>query len=164
MKIIRKKICLLGGFAVGKTSLVRRFVENRFDDSYLSTVGVKVSRKPVITKTAEVAMMLWDISGRPDFEHLRPRYLKGAAGALLVCDLTRPETVDILPAELDALSTHSRGCRTLIVANKSDLRPSPPDALVSLAARLQTELVLTSALTGHGVEEAFNLLAAELLQ
>ena len=96
MKAISKKVCLLGDFAVGKTSLVRRFVLNIFEDRYLSTIGVKVSRKTVVTPgpgdLIELTLMLWDLAGSEEFDQVRASYLRGASGAVLVCDLTRPET------------------------------------------------------------------------
>ncbi|RLC60203.1 MAG: GTP-binding protein, partial [Chloroflexota bacterium] len=94
---IAKKVCLLGDLAVGKTSLVSRFVYNLFDDKYVSTIGVKVSRKTVIIPRAgdivELTMMLWNLAGNEEFDRVRASYLRGAAGAVLVCDLTRPETL-----------------------------------------------------------------------
>ena len=97
-----KKVCLLGEFAVGKTSLVRRFVQNFFDDRYISTVGVKVSRKtmsfPRAGEVVELTMMIWDLAGSEEFDRVRASYLRGTAGALLVCDLTRPETLHGLRA------------------------------------------------------------------
>src|SRR5262249_40683115 len=93
-----KKICLLGEFAVGKTSLVRRFVYNLFDDRYISTIGVRVSRKtvavPVETQVAELTMMVWDLAGSEEFNRVSMSYLRGAAGAVLVYDLTRAHTFD----------------------------------------------------------------------
>lgn len=101
MPALSKKVCLLGDFAVGKTSLVRRFVHDYFDDQYLSTIGVKVSRKTINIaqgeQIVELTMMLWDLAGSEEFTHLRASYLRGAAGVLLVGDLTRPLTFDTLP-------------------------------------------------------------------
>lgn len=104
MNAVSKKVCLLGDFGVGKTSLVRRFVHGLFDDRYLSTVGVKVSRKmvmvPQLADLVEMTMMLWDLAGSEEFDHMRASYLRGAVGAILVCDVARPATVDNLGAYL----------------------------------------------------------------
>ena len=93
MKQYSKKICLLGDFSVGKTSLVRRFVHNRFDDQYISTIGVKVSRKTVVLPVAddlvELTLMVWDLAGSQGTTPIAASYLRGAVGAVLVCDLTR---------------------------------------------------------------------------
>lgn len=94
MKVVQRKVCLLGDFAVGKTSLVRRFVDNRFDDKYLSSIGVKVSRKTLNRSDHTLNLLIWDLVGGNEFSRREIGYLVGAAGALLVCDLTRLETVD----------------------------------------------------------------------
>ena len=100
MVTLSKKVCLLGDFAVGKTSLVRRFVYDLFDDKYVSTIGVKVSRKTVILTRdddiVDLTMMLWDLAGGEEFAHMRASYLRGAAGALMVYDVSRPETLSSL--------------------------------------------------------------------
>ncbi len=89
MVSLSAKICLLGDYAVGKTSLVRRFVYNMFEDKYLSTIGVKVSRKVVAVPrgddVVELVLMLWDLAGSEEFDSVRASYLRGAAGALVVC-------------------------------------------------------------------------------
>jgi GTPase SAR1 family protein len=109
---ISKKVCLLGDFAVGKTSLVRWFVYNRFEEKYLSTIGVHVSRKslsvPHASGVVDLAILLWGIAGNNGFEKVRASYIRGSAGALLVCDLTRPETLDSLLAYVDLVRSISR--------------------------------------------------------
>ena len=89
MSAVQKKVCLLGDFAVGKTSLIRRYVEDRFDDKYLSTIGVKISRKIVQRPDYALTLLIWDLAGGDDINQLSRRYLLGAVGAILVCDLTR---------------------------------------------------------------------------
>ncbi len=93
MNEIQKKVCLLGDFAVGKTSLVRRFVEGRFDDKYLSTIGVKISRKTLARPYGALHLIVWDLAGGEEFG-AESSYLRGAAGALIVGDLTRRETLE----------------------------------------------------------------------
>ena len=92
-----RKVCLLGAAGVGKTSLVRRYVEGIFSDAYLSTIGVKIDRRAVTLGVDTVNLMVWDIEGETDHRSLRMRYLRGAAGYLLVADGTRPETLDAIP-------------------------------------------------------------------
>ncbi|MEO0836337.1 MAG: ADP-ribosylation factor-like protein, partial [Cyanobacteria bacterium J06642_3] len=93
MSTISKKICLLGDFNVGKTSLVRRFVEDTFSDRYLTTVGVKISRKSMTVSTEQdihqVNLLVWDLEGNTKFKSITPSYLKGASGSIIVADLTR---------------------------------------------------------------------------
>ena len=87
--MIQKKICLLGGTAVGKTSLVARYVRNLFSDKYLSSIGVKVDKKVLTVDGADVSLVLWDIHGDDQFETIRTAYLRGTSGYLLVADGTR---------------------------------------------------------------------------
>src|SRR3984885_13254997 len=101
--MIQKKVCMLGGFGVGKTSLVRRYVQTIFSDTYLTTIGVKIEKKTVNVGSASVALILWDIAGEDEVKTIRTSYLRGAAGYFLVVDVTRGETLEI------AKSIQSRG-------------------------------------------------------
>lgn len=164
--MMRKKICMLGASAVGKTSLVKRFVEGIFSERYLTSVGVKIDRKTVRVGTVSVDLLLWDLNGEDRFQSVSMRYLRGAAGYLLVVDGTRKETLG------RALLLHQRAQATLgsvpcvVVLNKVDLAPTwevqdtDPD-LLAVGARTVTK---TSAKTGTGVEEAFLHLATALVQ
>ena len=170
MKTISKKVCLLGDFAVGKTSLVRRFVYNLFSDRYVSTIGVKVSRKTVaIPRTddvVELAIMLWDLAGSEEFNVVRASYLRGAAGAVLVCDLTRPETLDNLHTYADDLLNAGPDVRLILAANKNDLADEQqitPAQIEAVAARLSAPCYLTSAKTGDEVETLFHHLGRLLV-
>lgn len=167
---ISKKVCLLGDFAVGKTSLVRRFVYDMFDDKYLSTLGVKVSRKVVNLEiggdSIEMTMMLWDLNGSMGFDRVRDSYLRGAAGAVLVCDLTRPETLSSLRPYAEHLFAISPGARLVMAANKNDLtelRELAPEQVQAAAADLDAPYYLTSAKTGERVNEMFSILGRLLL-
>ena len=80
--MIRKKICMIGAFAVGKTSLVRRFVQSIFDEKYLTTVGVKIDKKVVEVDGRQIMLMLWDLEGQDVYHSVRTSYLRGAAGYL----------------------------------------------------------------------------------
>src|ERR1700741_4519841 len=91
----QKKICMLGGFSVGKTSLVKRFVESVFSESYLTTVGVKIDKRTVESAGRLVNLILWDLAGEDDISSLRMGYLRGAAGYVLVADGTRPSTLQV---------------------------------------------------------------------
>ena len=165
-----KKICLLGDFAVGKTSLVRKFVYDIFDDKYISTIGVKVSRKTVAVITdggvAELTMMLWDLAGSEDFNDIRASYLRGSAGAILVCDLTRPETLANLRAYVRDLRGQIADPKLVLAANKVDLQDElriSEAEIVAVAEELGTSLIFTSAKTGQGVEEIFRTLGSMLI-
>lgn len=167
---ISKKVCLLGDFAVGKTSLVRRFVYDIFDDNYISTIGVKVSRKlvevPHGDEVVEMTMMLWDMAGSEDFNWVRTSYLRDAAGAILVCDLTRPATLINLETYVKDLRDINADVRLILAANKHDLtdqRKVTTEEIESVAGSFDAPCFLTSAKTGEEVEALFQHLSRLLL-
>jgi len=170
VRTVSKKVCLLGDFAVGKTSLVRRFVYDLFDEKYISTIGVKVSRKTVAVPTedgavVELTMMIWDLAGSEDFSQMRGSYMRGSSGAILVCDLTRPESLNSLTGYLEDLRKINPDVMVIVVANKCD---SPEqrlqlDQVVQVGAALGAECFVTSARTGANVEEMFRHLGRMLV-
>lgn len=165
MSAIQKKVCLLGDFAVGKTSLIRRYVEGRFEDKYLSTIGVKISRKVVQRPDHDLNLLIWDLAGGDDIDQLSRRYLLGAVGALLVCDLTRPETLGIIEKYARIMREVNRDSALVLACNKVDLeaeRAIDDEALAAAADAMDLSWLLTSAKSGQGVEEAFEILAAGL--
>lgn len=162
MKIVQKKVCLLGDFAVGKTSLVRRFVESRFDDKYLSTIGVKVSRKTLERETSKLNLLIWDLVGGNEFSRAETGYLQGTAGALIVCDLTRADTLQALRRYTNQVRAIYPEVALVFLGNKVDLtkeRAIDDEMLTAVSAELNAPLHLTSAKTGENVEAAFAHLA-----
>ncbi len=164
--MIQKKVCMLGTFSVGKTSLVRRFVESIYSDKYHTTVGVKIDKKVVQLDDSEIMLILWDIEGTESEHELRSSYLRGASGYLLVADGTRQDTL------YKALALQTRVEETvgavpfLLLMNKADLSND-----WSISEREATalrdkgwEVVQTSAKTGLGVEDSFHSLAKKLLE
>ena len=162
--MLQKKICLLGAFGVGKTSLVRRFVDTIFSDAYLTTVGVKFDKKVVSVGTEPLALILWDIAGEDEMSAVRLSYLRGAAGYLLVVDGTRGETLETA-ASIKSRVDAEVGCIPfLALLNKADLEQDwnlPPERIETLEAAGWT-FRRTSAKTGDGVEASFEDLAALL--
>lgn len=166
MTTIQKKICLLGDFSVGKTSLVRRFVEGRFEDKYLGTIGVKISRRSLTRTYGTLNLLVWDLAGSNGFDTaMEMAYLRGASGALIVCDLTRSGTL----AALERYATIMRGINPvaalIFLGNKVDLTAERVilDSHLQAAARtLNVDWFLTSAKTGEQVESAFVRLAEQL--
>lgn len=162
LPVVQKKVCLLGEFAVGKTSLVRRFVEGRFDDRYLTTIGVKISRRSLARGDHTLNLLLWDLAGSEEFNGAAASHLLGAAGALIVCDLVRPETLETLVRYAVRLRTANPDAAVVMAANKRDLvderRVSDAD-LAAASALAAGPYLLTSAKTGENVERAFELLA-----
>lgn len=164
MRTIQKKVCLLGDFAVGKTSLIRRYVEGRFDDKYLTTVGVVVSRKAIMRSDLALNLLIWDLAGGRDFS--QSGYLLGAAGALVACDLTRATTLAAFQGYVAQVRNVNPGVSVVLIANKSDLyeeRAISDEQLLSMAHQLSSPLLLTSAKSGENVERAFSMLADLLM-
>lgn len=171
--ILKLKICLLGDGAVGKTSLIRRFVEDEFRDEYLLTIGTKTSKKRLIIKKPEfqrdihVTLIIWDIMGQISFRKLlHPTYLKGARGAILVCDLTRKETLEHLDDWIDSLYVEGKAFPSVFVGNKNDLvdkHTFGKAEIESVASAYDSPFYLTSAKIGNHVEEAFHNLAERII-
>lgn len=152
---------MLGAFAVGKTSLVGRFVHSKYDDKYLTTVGVKIDEKQIELDGDQVKLMLWDMAGEDELMKVKMSYLRGAAGYLLVVDGTRRATLDVARSLRERVETEVGKIPVLVVANKFDLTDDWDivDADLEDLAKDSCGLLKTSAKTGDGVEEAFITLA-----
>jgi hypothetical protein len=163
--MIQKKICMLGGFAVGKTSLVRRFVANLFSEEYQSTIGVSVDKKTLSLDGQPVTLILWDLYGEDEYQRLRESYLRGASGYVLVLDGTRRATLDTALA-LQEIAARVLGAVPFIaIINKADLRSEweiDEEGIGRLRERNWTVL-FGSAKLGQGVDELFSLLATRML-
>lgn len=163
--MIQKKICMLGSFAVGKTSLVARFVRSLFSDKYHTTVGVKIDKKQVQVEDKLVNLILWDLYGEDEFQKVHMSYLRGASGYLLVIDGTRRETLDKALA-LQRRTEEAIGKVPFVaVLNKADLKESweVDDRTVEELIRNGWHVFQGSAKTGQGVEDAFATLAKHML-
>src|SRR5262249_20124818 len=119
--MIQKKICMLGAFAVGKTSLVARFVESIFSDRYLTTVGVKISKKILPIGHEAYQLMLWDLEGEDEFLQINTSYLRGSSGYLLVVDGTRRTTIDTAVSIQQRVTNEAGNMPFVVLFNKSDL-------------------------------------------
>ena len=165
--IVQKKICMLGTFAVGKTSLVRRFVESIYSDKYHTTVGVKIDKKLVdLDETWKMMMMLWDVEGAESAHELRKSYLRGASGYLLVADGTRKDTL-YRAMEIQTRAQETIGLVPYIfLVNKADLAEEWEIHDEELAALVEKgwHVIRTSAKSGTGVEEAFLTLARKMME
>ncbi len=159
--MIQKKICMVGVFGTGKTSLVQQFVHSMFSEKYHSTVGVKIDRKEVDLSGTKVNLLLWDLAGRDEFEDIPTSYLRGSAGIFYVVDGTRRETFDQIADLRDLVNGAIGDVPSLVALNKKDLtdqwRLGKGDHNTLVEAGLHT--IGTSAKTGEGVEEAFIWLA-----
>jgi small GTP-binding protein len=163
--MVQKKICMIGSFAVGKTSLVRRYVESIYSDTYQTTVGVKVDKKVVQVNGTELTLVLWDIYGEDDFQKMRWSYVRGASGYLLVADGTRRATLEKAAALEQKAREEAGPIPFVLVINKCDLAEQWEfDA--ALEAQFMAKnwtIIRSSAKTGEGVEEAFAQLVQQML-
>jgi small GTP-binding protein len=163
--ITQKKICMLGAYATGKTSLVSRYVRSVFSEKYFTTVGVKVDKHEVAVEGKELCLILWDLHGEDEFQRVRRSYLRGSAGYLLVVDGTRSATLDT------AIALHKENADVLgrvpfvVALNKADLKEQwelERESLEELSS-LGCDVIATSAKTGAGVEDAFLALSRQIL-
>ena len=164
--MIQKKICMVGVFGTGKTSLVQQFIYSKFSEKYHSTVGVKIDRKQVTVAATEVNLLLWDLAGQDKFQGVQGSYLRGSAGIFFVVDGTRRETLTDL-AGLQALVKETVGEVPAVIAiNKADLEDQwqlGPGRL-RRPVRQRPPRLKTSAKTGAGVDDAFLWLAGQMLK
>jgi hypothetical protein len=165
MTVLEKKICMLGAPGVGKTSLVRRFVDSVFSDKYLSTIGVKIDRKSVELGGTTLNLMLWDLQGEERYQWVRMQYLRGAAGYILVADGTRSDTFEVAMGLQETAAERAPGLPFILCLNKADLwgqwaiSATQQDWLKEKGWRV----IQTSAKSGDGVEEAFQALSTLIL-
>ena len=168
-------MCMVGDFGVGKTSLIRRFVDRQFSDQYLSTVGVKISRKNIELlggkqqEKQDVQLLIWDLEGHTKFKAIAPSYLQGSSGALVVADVSRPETIERLIEHIQLFSSVNPKGNIIIALNKLDLVDEEKLAkMVEIAEATAPERVLatytTSAKTGKDVDDIFHKLAYKMVE
>ncbi len=159
------KLCLLGDGAVGKTSLVRRYVFDVFDDKYLMSFGTKVTKKSMKIGEVDLDLMIWDILGQKSQEALHAAYYRGAAGALAVCDFTRPETLKNLKTWIGSFRSVVGEMPIVVLANKSDLEKKYSfSEAEAFGSSIGCPVIETSAKTGLNVEKAFLEIGTKLLE
>jgi len=158
---LQKKICMLGAFSVGKTSLVKRFIQSVFSEAYLTTVGVKIDKKTVELPHRTVTLILWDLAGEDDISSLRMSYLRGAAGYVLVADGTRAATLEVALSLRRRVEADFGPLPFVLLLNKNDLREgwAIGDDEIERLRQSGWWVRSTSARTGEGVDEAFGTLA-----
>lgn len=167
MSTVQKKICMIGDFSVGKTSLVARFVRQTFSDKYLTTVGVKIDTRLVqIDADNAVKLILWDIAGNDGLTTTTTSYLRGAAGFLLIVDSTRRPTWDSAVKLQQAVQEQIGNKPFIVLLNKTDLEQEweLDNAVIEQHRAQGWTLLNTSAKTGLNVENAFLQLATAITQ
>ncbi len=163
--MIKKKIVMLGSFAVGKTSLVQRFVNSIFSEKYLTTIGVKIDQKIVKVDDKDVNLLLWDIHGEDDYQKIKPTYIMGSSGCFIIIDGTRKATLDIGLKLIETVNKVAPKSAIIILINKSDLKDEwdiGEDDINSLK-HLGYEIIETSAKANTAVEHAFTRITQLML-
>lgn len=168
---VKVKVCLVGENAVGKTSLIKKFVLDIFDDSYITTIGTKITKKTMTFERADpvnMDMMIWDIMGQASFRSLlQDAYFYGAHGVLAIADSTRATTVASLHEWLDSTRQVVGEVPVVFLANKIDLTDQlevTQDLLDSELSKYDSKPLFSSAKTGQNVAEAFQVLGEKILK
>jgi small GTP-binding protein len=168
-----KKICIVGDFGVGKTSLIRRFVERQFRDRYLSSVGVKIFRKPiqVLGKNQQekvtVQLLIWDLEGSNKFKKITPTYLQGASAIIIVGDISRHETLVHISEHINIFLSINPTGLIVVAFNKMDLTDEEKLSNIINNYKWEQERVIAhypiSAKTGLYVDEMFEKIASRII-
>ncbi len=152
------KIVMVGDFGVGKTSLVKRFVDNSFSEDYLSSIGVAMSKKLLTTDSGlDSTMMLWDIEGKTEYKAIFKHYLMGAKAFIIVADLTRHQTIESIKEHIKTCEEVVKDAYICIALNKCDLQSDsiiPIEELKSLSKNI-ISIYKTSAKSGDTVNKIF---------
>jgi small GTP-binding protein len=171
-----KKVCMLGDPAVGKTSLIRKYVLNQFDSRYVSTIGTEVSKKDIEVEFVDsehgkqnynLTLAIWDIIGQKEYRTLISRFYKNANGALIVFDLTRDDTLSNIKEWTSSLFGAIGKVPVVFVGNKFDLVDKDnfdTDSLMEVSMRYSAPWVTTSAKDGENVDSAFKKLGEMIIQ
>ena len=171
MSFISKKICLLGDFGVGKTSLVKGFIEGVFSEKYLVTIGIKIYRKLICPEfsSPKIDLIIWDIEGHTKIKSIAPNYLKGATGAIIVGDLSRPETLENLSAHINLFLEFNPKGVVIVALNKSDLVKEEKIVKLRELNNFQNnnqliKTIITSAKDQTNIAQAFQVLAQNIIR
>ena len=163
---MQKKVCLLGAFAVGKTSLVSRFVKGLFSDKYLTTIGVKIDKKTLSVVGREINLIIWDLAGEDAFQKISTSYLQGSSGYFLVADMTRKATLDRAIRIHEDIHPTVGDIPFILFLNKTDLVEEfeIPAARIEALEKDGWQIVRCSAKTGSGVERGFISLTRKMME
>lgn len=164
--MIKKKISMIGAFAVGKTSLVQRYVNSIFSEKYQTTIGVKIDQKNLTVEGHEMTLLIWDIHGEDDFMKVKPTYLIGSSGYLLVIDGTRKDTLATAVQLQQMAANMTKNAPFLTLINKADIAAEWElrDEEIENLKKMGWDVILTSAKDDLHVEEAFQLIGKRMLK
>lgn len=158
---VSKKVIVAGHFGVGKSSLIKQFIHEKFSEQYMTTIGVKIDKKILDVEGVAVNMIIWDIAGESSAVKIPKKYFMGAHGLIYVFDLSRPETYEGISDDIFEVCKDNPSIPSVVLGNKSDL---VEESLVEeIRNEIGVEFNLTSAKTGENVEDAFKKLAKEMI-
>lgn len=156
------KVAIVGDANVGKTSLVRRFSDGKFEQSRVATLGADFQTKVVSLPRGDVKLSIWDMGGQKQFEPVRRVFYKGTVASALVYDTTDLNSLKNLEKWREELLAETTNRNFIVVGNKADLESNiPENAGARVAEIFGAEHFLTSALDGSGVEDMFQALAKQ---
>ena len=161
------KVLLVGNPAVGKTSLILKFVENRFEREYKASIGVDFAYKIIELEDKVARLIIWDIASQERFAPYRSSFYKQTDGAMLVFDLTRPDTLEAIEDWMREIREHAGDVEVILIGNKADLKKKRAIKKADIQPwidRYGCAYVETSALSGDGVEEAFRTLTVGIIE
>lgn len=164
--MIKKKIIMLGSFAVGKTSLVQQYVNSIFSEKYQTTIGVKIDQKNVSVNGIDVNLLLWDIHGEDEYQKIKPAYLMGSSGCFIVVDGTRLASLDVAKKLIETAQKTVPKAIIVVLINKSDIKDEWEIGVEEIES-LKTsgfEVIETSAKTNSSVDEAFDTLTKLMIE
>lgn len=160
--MVSKKVILTGTLGVGKTSLFNRFLYSKFDEKYLTTIGVKVDKKMLMIDGRALSLLVWDIAGEMNQDKVPPTYFLGSSALVYVFDLTRKTTYENILADILFLKNRCPGVVIKVIGNKKDL--VTPEKLEETIGLVNYNVdFTTSAKSGENVEELFMAIGAQLL-
>ena len=162
------KILILGDATVGKTSILLRYIDNKFETDSLSTLGVDVKYKYVTLNNKKIRMNIWDTAGQDRFKTIAKNYFKGANAVIFVFDVNHKNTIEKIKFWINSVKDNSSNdIIEVIVGNKIDIegkREVTKEQMKSLGQDVNIETFETSAKTGEGINEVFNYLVTNLIK
>lgn len=163
--MIKKKVVMLGSFAVGKTSLVQRYVKSIFSEKYHTTIGVKIDQKIVSVDGKDLNILLWDIHGEDDYQKIKPAYIMGSSGCFVVVDGTRRNSLEVAMELIETAKKAAPDAVIIILVNKSDIKQEWDivDEDLNIFRNKGFEVIETSAKTGDAVDDAFRRITLLML-
>ena len=162
------KILTIGESGVGKTCILRRFVENKFLKNHLATIGIDFKTKTLTINNQEIKLKIWDIAGQERFRNITTQYYKGADGIVLVYDVTDEASYEKIKDWMDQIlsNTQKEDIGLVLLGNKCDMEPRnvTEEQGNKMAEELKISYFETSALTGQGIKEAFEQLTRDIMK